>query len=153
MTITTIPRAPGPELQVLTVAAHEVERGDVLVGRGATVPVDTLLFHGAEGCWIYYDHRGTPLARKRMGAIVQVLRGGLSTHDTPPHGIELPIITSCGPNVCRCGAEVPGYDWWTDEEMPTHTCPCGLHYVLEGDGIEVAVYATDEFGPTLVGVR
>ena len=74
--------------ELLTVDAHEVERGDRLVG--LNTPVDHVLFHGGDGRWLYIDHRGTIMAARRMGARVQVLRGGLSTHDCNPVGIERP---------------------------------------------------------------
>ena len=72
--------------ELLTVEAHEVERGDRLVGLNA--PVDHVLFHGGDGRWLYVDHRGTIMAARRMGARVQVLRGGLTADDCPPTGIE-----------------------------------------------------------------
>ena len=59
------------------------------------------------------------------------------------------IVDEYDDNRCICGEIVPGFGFWTEpDEMPTHTCRCGLHYVHDGD--EVAIYATDADGPDLV---
>jgi hypothetical protein len=61
-----------------------------------------------------------------------------------------PIFTGEGPNACECGHGLPGTSHWSDEAVPTATCPaCGLHYVLEDRG--VAIYASGDYAPALVG--
>lgn len=78
---------PGDELglELLSVRPHEVERGDVILGMRS--PVESVLFHGSNGCWYYTDRIGTVLCRRPAWATVQVIRGGLSSDDTPPRGI------------------------------------------------------------------
>ncbi len=71
---------------VLNVRAHEVERGDIIVGFRS--PVESILFHGNDARWYYADRFGTIICRRHRFATLQVLRGGLSADDTPPHGIE-----------------------------------------------------------------
>lgn len=78
---------PG-DAQVLTVRTHEVEAGDRLVGLRSVVK--SVLFDGNVGRWLYADAWGTIFATRAPWQSVQVLRGGLTDDDTPPHGIERP---------------------------------------------------------------
>ncbi len=82
--ISTLPDGMGQ--QVLVVEPYDVERGDRLAG--LRTPVDSLLYDGNVGMWLYVDARGVIIARRRPSDRVQVLRGGLSTHDCDPHGIR-----------------------------------------------------------------
>lgn len=73
--------------QVLTVRAHEVNKGDLLVG--LTRPVDMVLYHGGDGRWLYTDAAGTILRAVHSLAYVQVIRG-LPVDECDPHGIDRP---------------------------------------------------------------
>ena len=73
--ISTLPDGMGQ--QVLVVEPYDVERGDRLAG--LRTPVDSLLYDGNVGMWLYVDARGVIIARRRPSDRVQVLRGGLST--------------------------------------------------------------------------
>lgn len=61
------------------------------------------------------------------------------------------VFTSDGPNRCTCGCSLDGTDYWDDGEgMPFATCGgCGLHYVVEADGI--GIYATCDGDVELTG--
>jgi hypothetical protein len=82
------------ELQLHTVHPHEVERGDRFLGLRS--PVDTMVFDGNTGRWRYMDHLGSVITTRRPWQSTQVLRGGLSTHDTPPRGIERRLVLIAG---------------------------------------------------------
>lgn len=86
--ISTLPDGMGQ--QVLVVEPYEVERGDRLAG--LRTPVDHLLYDGNVGMWLYVDARGVIIARRRPSDRVQVVRGGLSSHDCPPAGIARPAL-------------------------------------------------------------
>ena len=90
--ISTLPAGMGQ--QVVVVEPYEVERGDRLAG--LRTPVDHLLYDGNANRWLYVDARGIIIARRRPADRVQVVRGGLSTHDTPPHGIARPDLRVVG---------------------------------------------------------
>lgn len=70
---------------LLTVECWEVEHGDILWGlhhRIASILTD--------GSWWYFgDDRGTIIARRSVGARVQVVRDN-GVDECPPHGIERP---------------------------------------------------------------
>ena len=86
--ISTLPAGMGQ--QVLVVEPYEVERGDRLFG--LRTPVDHLLYDGGCGRWLYVDAAGLIIARRRPADRVQVVRGGLSTHDCNPYGLPRPEL-------------------------------------------------------------
>lgn len=73
-------------VRLLQVRPHEVEHGDVILGFRS--PVESVLYHGNDGCWYYADRLGTILCRRPSWAMVNVIRGCLSSDDTPPFGID-----------------------------------------------------------------
>ena len=73
-------------VQLLTVEPYEVERGDRIVGLRTVV--DSVLYDGNVGRWLYADAGGRIICRRPAHRTVMVMRGGLSSHDTPGHGIR-----------------------------------------------------------------
>jgi len=76
--------------QILTVRPHEVERGDQIIGLRTII--DSLLYDGATGRWLYVDAKGIIICHRPAHAMIQVLRGGLSSHDTNGQGIARPNL-------------------------------------------------------------
>lgn len=72
--------------EILTVRPHEVERGDQIIGLRTVI--DSILYDGNTGRWLYVDAKGVIICARPGHAVVQVLRGGLSSHDTNGHGIK-----------------------------------------------------------------
>lgn len=72
-------------VQLLSVEPYEVERGDRIFG--LVTVVDSVLYDGGCGRWLYVDAAGVIICRRPAHRLVRVLRGGLSSHDTPGQGI------------------------------------------------------------------
>jgi len=79
---------------VVTVDAHCVEHGDIIVGHPRR-SVTTILYHGSEGGWHYYDQDGRLICRRPLGARTQVIRGA-GVDDCNPHGIVRPLRLVAG---------------------------------------------------------
>jgi hypothetical protein len=79
---------------IFTVRPHEVERGDRFLGLRSVV--DTIVFDGWLGAWRYMDEHGSIITTRKPWQSAQILRGGLSTHDTPPHGVERRLMLLAG---------------------------------------------------------
>lgn len=93
--------------EIVTVDVHCIEKGDRLVG-GRNY-IEKVLYHGNGEGWLLVDQFGGIIAKRPLGARVQVLRGGLTSDDTPAQGIERPTCESCGD---EAGVILPDRSTW-----------------------------------------
>jgi len=82
---------PGPRLELHTVEAYEVEPGDRLLGCPAVI--ESVLFDGNQRRWLLVDAHQRVITTRQTGQRFQILRGGLSSHDTPAHGALRPSLS------------------------------------------------------------